>query len=98
MHTTYGRDLGVAKTQRAEFSAQMHQLFGGDLRWFCTVLFLLSFGFATYLSLTTEVVEVYFPLRLKGQSLLRAITLAALVFGALGGINWYSWLKNNRKP
>jgi uncharacterized membrane protein YidH (DUF202 family) len=85
------------RNQQTELARLLDQLVGGSLRWFCTLLALLAAGFALYLYLTNEPVEVFVPFHLKDRQVLFAIVLAAIVFGALGLINWLSWSKRRHR-
>lgn len=95
MIRSYGRDSRKLAAHKAELAGQLHQLFGGGLRWFCSVMSVIAIGFAAYLQFSHDSVEVYFPLHLKGPPVFYSMLIAAFIFGILASVNWISWRKNN---
>jgi len=93
----YGRDPRRNEAHRAELAAYAEQLFGGRLRWFCVVLFVISLGFVIYLQLAHETAEIYFPVRMSGHAAWNTLVIAAFFYAALGLVNWFSWFKKKRK-
>lgn len=86
-----------SELRKTKLSAYANQLFGGSLRWPCTILFVLSVGLVIYFLCDKEIVEVYFPVHLKGQAVWWFIAVAILVYAVLGIINWNSWLNRKQK-
>ena len=81
---------------KAALDGHMQQLFGDGMRWFCTIIATIGIAFLIYMRQTNEPVEAYFPIHLKGESAFYAVLLSAVVFGAIGLLNWIVWLKKRR--
>ncbi len=90
----YGRDPREIAANKAEISDQINQLLGGRLRWFFSFLSGLATGFGIYLYCTNDTTEVYFPIHLKGDSVLYAMVLSSVVFGTLAIVNWVKWKRH----
>jgi len=93
----YGRDPRESAARKAQLDAQIKELFGPGMRWFCSVMALLALAYVIYLRLSHENVEVYFPLHLKGDAVHYAAAISGIVFSILAAINWIAHLRN-RKP
>jgi len=97
MRQLYGphpRDRAQAK---AELEGYVRQLFSNQMRWFATVMAAVAIGYLSYASITGDISESYFPVRLKGTALVIVISCAACLFGSLAIAKWVIWFKRRRR-
>lgn len=72
------------------------QLTGGRLRWFASVLALLSAGFFVYLLTQGDKAELYFPFVITGQAAFWTIGIAFLIWTAIAVVNWRNWSRRKK--
>jgi hypothetical protein len=97
VNRAFGPDPRIIAAHKAELESQMQQMFGGGLRWFCTILSLVAIGFAVYMHLSGDRPEVYFPIHMQGEATFYSIVISAVIFGILAIANWISWKKKRPK-
>jgi hypothetical protein len=69
------------------------QLAGGQLRWFATILAVVSIGLFVYLVTQGEKAELDFPFHITGQAALWVAGVAFVVWAAIAITNWRAWIR-----
>ena len=69
------------------------QLAGGQLRWFATILTVMSAGLFTFLLTQGEKAELDFPFPLRGRPAQWTIGIAVGVWAVIAIVNWRSWAR-----
>lgn len=92
----YGPGPQEIARHRAEIANYTNQMFGGGLRWFATILAILSLGYFAFLKITGVTTEVYFPIRLSGESVTWVLAASVAVWTIIALINWHYWRKRGR--
>jgi hypothetical protein len=77
--------------------AALHRdLLGGSLRWFASILTLLTTGFIIYQLCSTAEIEVFYPVHMRGSVLFWTSVGALLLWGGLALVNWVRWCRTKR--
>lgn len=87
------KDISDPTFSFADFSLQ---LTGGRLRWFASVLSVVSAGFFVYLLTQGDKAVLYFPFVIAGQAAFWTIGMAFLILTAIAVVNWRNWLRRKK--
>jgi hypothetical protein len=93
----YGPDPRVIAAHKRELSARLREVFCGKLRWFFTILCILSAAFTCYMYFSRDYAETWFPIHLGPRATFYAVIAASIIYGALALINWVSWGKRDQR-
>jgi predicted membrane-bound spermidine synthase len=78
--------------QREELKKEVEKLkrefASGKFRGFCVILFVISIALVTYLLISGEQPEAFFPIHLSGNGVLWASFISAVFWAAIGFASW----------
>jgi magnesium-transporting ATPase (P-type) len=69
------------------------QIISGKGRWLFTILSIASFVFLVLLIFGFADPEIYYPIHLKGHTVLVIIIFASIFWSILAWINWKNWIR-----